>query len=77
VSELRAMACMRRAPCVPACGWESVVYFPQGHSEQVGHSAVSLNKVDTPEFVDLRVETISIRFLQMTNKKESLELLPF
>ena len=22
VSELRAMACMRRAPCVPACGWE-------------------------------------------------------
>lgn len=23
-----------------------VVYFPQGHSEQVGHSAVSLNKLD-------------------------------
>ncbi|KAL5651967.1 hypothetical protein ACJX0J_037425, partial [Zea mays] len=40
VSELRAMACMRRAPCVPACGWEPVVYFPQGHSEQVGHSAI-------------------------------------
>ncbi|PWZ04978.1 Homeobox-leucine zipper protein ROC8 [Zea mays] len=29
------MACMRRAPCVPACGWEPVVYFPQGHSEQI------------------------------------------
>lgn len=29
-----------------------VVYFPQGHSEQVGHSEVSLNKLDMAEFVD-------------------------
>jgi hypothetical protein len=47
-------ACAGPLVSLPVAG-SRVVYFPQGHSEQVGHSVcapVSMNKLDHAEFVD-------------------------